>query len=250
MALESGGKMHAKILVIDDDPGLVTLLCLGLERNGFEVFSATDGKEGLRMAYEAQPDAIILDIIMPGLDGWTVCQRLRAMSDAPIILLTAKNDQRDVVHGLSLGADDYVTKPCSFDELRARLHTAIRRARSARRDTWERAYDDGHLRINLADGTVVRDGREINLTPIESRMLSYLVSQRGRVVPHQELLAAVWGPEYESETDYLSVYICYLRRKIEDDPSNPRYIHTRWGKGYMFLGCHDPSHVQDGQARV
>ena len=228
--------MNKKILVVDDDTGLLTLLQLGLEREGFTVVTADNGKDGLRRAYKIRPDVVILDIAMPGMDGWQVCQRLRNMCDTPIIMLTARSDQKDVLKGFSLGVDDYLTKPCSFEELKARIYTVLRRARAGSDDTWRDVYDDGILRIDLKDGTVTRQGQVLNLTPTESRLLLCLVGRKGQIVPHRELLVSVWGPEYAEEVGYLSVYIRYLRRKVEDDPSNPRYIHTRWGVGYYFAG--------------
>jgi len=228
--------MKEKILVIDDDSGLLTLLRLGLEREEFSVITANSGKEGLRQAYETHPDVIILDIMMPEMDGWLTCQRLRNICDTPIIMLTAKTDRVDVLKGLSLGADDYLTKPCSFDELKARIRTVLRRSQGGSRNGWQDVYDDGSLHIDLREGTITRQGEAISLTPTESRLLLYLVSQNGRIVPHRELLTSVWGPEYAEEVGYLSVYVRYLRRKIEDDPSNPRYIRTRWGMGYYFAG--------------
>ncbi len=228
--------MNEKVLVIDDDSGLLTLLRLGLERDGFTVITASSGKEGLRRAYETRPDVIILDIMMPEMDGWLTCQRLRTMCDTPIIMLTARANRTEVLKGLSLGADDYLTKPCSFDELKARVRTVLRRAQAGPSDDWRSVYDDGNLCVDLKEGTVMWRGEAVHLTPIESRLLMYLVSQKGRIVPHRELLTSVWGPEYAEEVGYLSVYIRYLRRKIEDDPSNPRYIHTRWRMGYYFAG--------------
>jgi two-component system KDP operon response regulator KdpE len=228
--------MNENILVIDDDSGLLTLLRLGLEREGFAVTTAESGKEGLRRAYETRPDVIILDVSMPEMDGWATCQRLRSICDTPIIMLSARQDQADILKGLSLGADDYLTKPCSFDELKARIRTVLRRTRVDSGDTWRATYDDGSLHIDLKDGTVTRQGEGVHLTPTESRLLMYLVSQKGRIVPHRELLISVWGPEYAEEVGYLSVYIRYLRQKIEDDPSNPRYIRTRWRMGYYFAG--------------
>jgi len=226
--------MSQRILVIDDDPELLTLLRLGLERRGFAVITADNGKEGIRRAYETRPDVIILDIMMPEMDGWLTCQRLRHMCDTPIIMLTARTGQADVIKGLSLGADDYLTKPCSFDELGARICTMLRRARGDLADAWRTLYDDGNLQVDLADETVLRRGEPIHLTPTESRLLMYLVSQSGRVVPHSELLISVWGPEYVEEVGYLSVYIRYVRQKIEEDPSNPRYVRTRRRLGYYF----------------
>jgi len=228
--------MDGKILVIDDDSGLLTLLKLGLEREGFMVTVANDGKDGLRKAYEFQPDLVILDVMMPEMDGWTTCQRLRHVCDTPIIILSAKLTQADIVKGLSLGADDYVTKPCSFDELKARIYAVLRRVNPSTQKAWRAAYDDGTLYISFADGIVKRQDELISLTPTELRLLMYLVSQKGRVVPHKELLMNVWGPEYADEVGYLSVYIRYLRRKLETDPENPNYIRTHWGTGYYFSG--------------
>jgi two-component system KDP operon response regulator KdpE len=226
--------MKEKILVIDDDVGLLTLLQLGLERDGFSVTIAKDGKEGLRKAYDVRPDAIILDIMMAEMDGWVTCQRLRHVCDTPIIMLTAKSSSKDIIKGLSLGADDYLTKPCSFEELKARIRTVIRRNGKNDRNDRRIICDDGELQIDLADGTAMRDGKVVDLTPTESKLLMYLVSNRGRIIPHKELLTNVWGPEYAEEVRYLSVYIRYLRQKLEDDPANPRYIRTRWKVGYYF----------------
>jgi DNA-binding response OmpR family regulator len=228
--------MDEKVLVIDNDPGLLTLLKLGLERDGFTVYTVASGQEGLRQAYEIHPDVIILDIMMPDMDGWTTCQRLRNICDTPIIMLTAKTSQMDVLKGLSLGADDYLAKPCSLDELKARIRTVLRRTGGRKSESWQLVYDDGNLRIDLRDGAVMLQGKIVDLTPTESRLLLYLVSQKGRIVPHKELLTSVWGPEYAKEVGYLSVYVRYLRRKIEDDPEHPAYIRTRWGVGYYFAG--------------
>lgn len=244
--------MNEKVLVVDDDTGLLTLLQLGLEREGFTVITADNGKDGLRRAYETRPDVVILDIAMPEMDGWQVCQRLRHMCDTPIIMLTARSDQKDVLRGFSLGVDDYLTKPCSFDELKARICTVLRRAKSASHDdAWRDVYDDGTLYIDLRDGTVMRRGEVINLTPTESRLLLCLVGRKGQIVSHGELLTSVWGPEYAEEVGYLSVYIRYLRRKVEEDPSDPRYIHTRWGVGYYFAsnGTLHPEHNGAGVER-
>lgn len=228
--------MKPRLLVIDDDPGLLTLLRLGLEQEGFQITTASDGKEGLRKAYEIRPDVIILDVMMAEMDGWTTCQRLRQVCDTPIIMLTASAGESDVVKGLVLGADDYLTKPCSFDELKIRIHAILRRERRAPRTDAYAVYDDANLRIDLRSGTVTRRGQAVALTPTELRLLMSLVSRRGHVVGHEELLTSVWGPEYAKDIGYLSVYIRYLRQKIEDDPASPRYIRTRWKVGYYFAG--------------
>ena len=221
VGLEGDVDMANKILVIDDDSGLLTLLKMGLEREGFSVATAKSGKEGLRKAYETRPDAIILDIMMAEMDGWTTCQRLRHICDTPIIMLTAKSSGKDVIKGLSMGADDYISKPCSFDELKARIYTILRRNGQRPPSVQEDSYDDGVLAIDLRTRVVKRRGQVVELTPTESKLLMYLVSRRGRITPHKELLINVWGLEYAGEVKYLSVYIRYLRQKIEDDPSNP-----------------------------
>jgi two-component system KDP operon response regulator KdpE len=228
--------MNEKVLLIDDDAGLLTLLQLGLEREGFSVITARNGKEGVRLAYENRPDVIVLDIMMAEMDGWTTCQRLRHVCDTPIIMLTARTGGDDIIKGLSLGADDYLTKPCSFDELKARIRAVLRRSGEPAREDLQNIYSDGNLHVDLRDGTVRRHEQIVELTPTESRLLMYLASQRGRIVPHKELLINVWGPEYAKEMGYLSVYIRYLRQKIEDDPAHPRYICTRWKVGYYFAG--------------
>jgi DNA-binding response OmpR family regulator len=228
--------MAEKVLVIDDDSGLLTFLQLGLKREGFDVYIVNNGKEGLQQAYELHPDVIILDVMMPDMDGWTTCQRLRHVCDTPIIMLTAKTEIPDVVKGLSLGADDYITKPCSFEELKARINSILRRVNIANNASWRSVYDDGNLRIDLETGVVSRQGEIIELTDTESRLLLYLVSQKDRIVPHKELLTKVWGPQYAKEVGYLSVYIRYIRLKLEDDPSNPTYVRKRWGMGYYFTG--------------
>jgi two-component system KDP operon response regulator KdpE len=238
--VEVRGMAAEKVLAIDDDPGLLVVLRMGLEKEGFEVITAGSGLEGLRRAYETHPDVIILDVMMPDVSGWETCQKLRRVCDTPIIMLTAKSEPADVLKGLSLGADDYINKPCSFDELKARIRTVIRRGRTNARENWESVYDDGYLRIDLAHGMVTKAGTPVDLTPTESSLLMCLVSKRGCIVSHKELLTSVWGPEYADETRYLSVYIRYLRQKIEDDPSNPSYIRTRWRVGYYFADAGVP----------
>lgn len=228
--------MATKILVIDDDSGLRTLLKIGLERDGYEVVTASGGEEGLRMAYAEHPDAVILDVMMPKIDGWTVCQRLRQLCDNPIVMLTARASSQDVVKGLNLGADEYIVKPCSLREIQARLRKALERRAQTPAEDRDCAWEDGSLHIDTATGTVTRDGQSIDLTPTESRLLNYLVDHRGRIASHKELLSHVWGPQYASEVKYLSVYIRYLREKIEADPSNPCYILTKHRVGYYFAG--------------
>ena len=233
--------MNETVLFVDDDAGLRTLMKLGLEREGFGVITAENGQEGIRKAYQHRPDAIILDVMMDEMDGWTACQRLRQVTDTPIIMLTARTDENDVVKGLSMGADDYLAKPCSFAELKARIQALLRRRSTPTPDRDLGIFDDGHLSVDVRRSVVLRQGKEISLSPTESRLLMYLVSQRGRIIPHSELLIKVWGSEYAKEMSYLAVYIRYLRLKLEDNPSHPKYIRTRWKVGYYFGGAENMS---------
>lgn len=223
-----------KVLAIDDDTSLLALLKIGLEREGFQVTTARSGEDGLRKAYALHPDAVILDVLMPQMDGWTTCQRLRQVCDTPVIMLTARSNKEELVKGLSLGADDYLTKPCSFEELKARIRSACRRRSQRLAREPSAVYDDGNLYVNLVNAEVRLQGEVIHLTPTESRLMMYLVSHAGAIVPHRELLINVWGPEYAGETKYLGVYIRYLRKKVEADPSHPVYIQTKHRVGYCF----------------
>lgn len=228
--------MSEKALVIDEDPGLLTLLRFGLEQDGFTVMTEEDGQQALKTAYDSHPDIVILDVAMEQSDGWALCRRLRYLSDVPIIILSANADERDVIKALSLGADEYLTKPRGLEELKARVRAVLRRARMSRKQAWQPVYEDGDLHIDVLNATVARGDEIVHLTPTESRLLMCLVSRRGEVVSHRELLVNAWGQEYAEAVDYLSVYIRYLREKVEENPSEPRYIRTRWGIGYYFAG--------------
>jgi DNA-binding response OmpR family regulator len=224
------------ILVIDDDPDLTVMLKAQLERNRHRVVVASSGREGLQKAYQARPDLILLDIMMPGMDGWEVCRRLRELSSVPIIMLTAANMQGDVVKGLESGADDYLTKPFSAVELEARIQAVLRRSSAANGGGKSRSsfYSNGYLTIDFDRRIVKVRGDKVDLTPTEFDLLSCLVRNEGRVLPHRYLLSEVWGPEYADEVDYVKLYIRYLRLKIEENPSEPVYIQTEWGVGYRF----------------
>jgi two-component system, OmpR family, KDP operon response regulator KdpE len=222
-----------KLLIIEDDITLSRLLGGHLQSRGYEVMTATGGAEGLRLAREAMPDLVILDVMMPGMDGLEVCRHLRATSTVPILMLTAKGAQEDVIQGLELGADDYLKKPFDLRELELRIKAILRRSEEGPGDQ-ANVYDDGSLRVDLERRLVLRQGQRVHLTPTEFRLLSYLLRHKGRVVPHEELLTEVWGPEYIQETANLSVYVRYLREKLESAPGDPRYIFTEWGIGYRF----------------
>jgi DNA-binding response OmpR family regulator len=222
-----------KLLIIEDDITLNSLLAGHLRSLGYTVHTATGGSEGISMVEKAKPDLVVLDIMMPGMDGWEVCRRLRSTSTVPILILTAKGAQEDVIQGLQMGADDYLKKPFDLREVELRIDAILRRSKAALEDQRD-VYDDGNLRVDLGHRVVARQGQTVHLTPTEFRLLSYLLRQRGRVVPHAELLTEVWGPEYIQDTANLSVYVRYLREKLESVPGEPRYICTEWGVGYRF----------------
>lgn len=228
--------MQQTILVIDDDPDLRLMLKAQLERRKHRVVVASSGRDGLQKAYQARPDLVILDIMMPGMDGWEVCRRLRELSSVPIIMLTARNMQGDVVKGLESGADDYLVKPFSTVELDARIQAVLRRSGGSDGAGISRTsfYSNGYLTIDFDRRIVKVENTSIDLTPTEFKLLSCLVRNEGRVLPHRYLLTEVWGPEYADEVDYVKLYIRYLRLKLEEDPSDPIYIQTEWGIGYRF----------------
>ena len=225
--------MAEKILVIDDEETTVQLITILLERRGYEVIKAYRAEDGLRKAYHTHPDLVLLDIMMPEMDGWEVCRRLRELSDVPIIFLTARGEIRDVVKGLEMGADDYIVKPYDNDELVARIRAHLRRA-PAPSIPEELAFDGGDFRVNFLNREVRVRGRLVHLTPKEFNLLAVLVREAGRVITRQELVTAAWGAEYADATDSLKLYIHYLRQKIEEDPEHPQYILTSRGVGYRF----------------
>ncbi len=225
--------MAEKILVIDDEETTVQLITILLERRGYEVIKAYRAEDGLRKAYRTHPDLVLLDIMMPEMDGWEVCRRLRELSDVPIIFLTARGEIRDVVKGLEMGADDYIVKPYDNDELVARIRAHLRRA-PAPSISEELAFDGGDFRVNFLNREVRVRGRPVHLTPKEFNLLAVLVREAGRVITRQELVTVAWGAEYADATDSLKLYIHYLRQKIEEDPEHPQYILTSRGVGYRF----------------
>jgi two-component system KDP operon response regulator KdpE len=224
--------MPERILVIDDDHVYGELLKIGLEQMGYEVDLACNAAEGLRQAFQDRPDLIILDIVMPGLDGWQTCQRFREMTDLPILMLTALDSEDNIIKGLDLGADDYLVKPVSIEVLAARIRALLRRTAGSSPTPGSTHRAQG-LTIDIDKRTVTRDGKRIDLSPTEFRLLECLVSNKGRSVSREFLLEKVWGPGVE-EIGYLKLYISYLRRKIEVDPANPKLILTEWGYGYRF----------------
>jgi DNA-binding response OmpR family regulator len=222
------------ILVAEDNPKQLKLVYFNLEREGYRVVTASDGVNALKLAEAQKPDLLVLDIMMPGLDGIEVCRRVREFSTAPIILLTAKDAEEDKVLGLDSGADDYVTKPYLPRELLARINAQLRRSKDYTREDAQPSFTTGTLTVDFAQHQASIEGRPVNLTPTEYRILAYLARNAGRVVTQPDLLSKVWGPEYKDEAHLLRVNIARLRQKVESDPGHPRYILTRPGIGYTL----------------
>jgi len=229
--------MVKKILVVDDDAALVRLFDQILTGKGYEVLKASNGQEALRLFFAQKPDLVLLDIVMPEMDGWQTCSRIRELSDVPIIMLTGQQkNEDDVVRGLDYGADDYLLKPVGSRELLARVRAILRRAELPPAPDVERrvTYSDDYLAVDIAERRVMVNGKRVKLTPIEFRLLALLVENAGRILTHQQLLEKVWGWEYADDLDYVRIYISHLRRKIEPEPAQPRYIITEPGVGYYF----------------
>lgn len=225
------------ILAADDDPQLLRLITRNLQLEGYDVLAASDGQQALELIENNAPDLVLLDVMMPRMDGFTVCYRVREFSSVPIIIITARGQDQDKVRGLDLGADDYLTKPFSVDELLARVRAVIRRSQFTAREFTQglRATTaTGSLVIDYSQHIVTLNGHEIALTPTEYRIISYLAQNVGRVVTQDLLLEHVWGPEYLGESHMLQVNINRLRHKLEVDATQPHYILTKVGVGYSL----------------
>ncbi|HEY7342704.1 MAG TPA: response regulator transcription factor [Ktedonobacterales bacterium] len=225
------------ILAADDDPQILRLIARNLQLEDYDVVTATDGQEALERLEAQKFDLAILDVMMPKLDGFTVCARVREFSSVPIIMVTARGQDQDKIHGLDLGADDYLTKPFSVEELLARVRSVLRRSQFAANQEGQNVRPVvvmGGLSIDFAQHRVTLDEQEIELTPIEYRLLAYLAQNAGRVVTQDLLLEHVWGEEYIGESHLLQVNMNRLRRKIEADPAHPRYVITKMGVGYYL----------------
>ncbi len=227
-----------KILVVDDAPEVIEAVTVSftLQWREVEVLGATDGERGLDLVEQARPDLVLLDIAMPGLDGYETLRRLREFSDVPVIMLTARDGVLDKVKGLELGADDYVTKPFDHLELLARVKALLRRLAMPAPVSRAPSFASGDLTVDFASQQVRLRGAPVSLTPVEYKLLYHLVRNAGHVLRHETLLAKVWGREYVDEVDYLRVYIRRLRRKLEANPEQPVYILTERGVGYRFRG--------------
>jgi two-component system KDP operon response regulator KdpE len=221
------------VLVAEDEPHIARALQINLSVRGYEVITAPDGATALRLAAEARPDLVVLDLGLPDIDGIDVIAGLRGWTKVPIVVLSARTDSDSKVRSLDAGADDYITKPFGMDELLARLRVALRRAAETPSD--DPIVDTGSFTVDLARTKVWRDGSEIHLTPTEWGLLEALVRNEGHMVTQKQLLQSVWGPEHDTDSHYLRVYVGQLRRKLEPDPASPRHLITELGMGYRFV---------------
>jgi DNA-binding response OmpR family regulator len=223
-----------RILTVEDDERIRTALRLALEDEGWEVDEVASGEEALVAFGRVPADVVLVDIMLPGIDGFDICRAIRKSSDVPIVMITARSDTHDVVAGLEAGADDYLTKPFSPRELVSRIRALFRRIEATEPPRLQSVVVDDWLTINFDQSLVIADGREKHLRPTEYRLLYQLVNNSGQLISHDTLLERVWGPEYKGEHQYVRTYVTYLRQKLERDPRNPEYILSERGLGYRF----------------
>lgn len=223
---------HTKVLFIDDEPNIFEPLSVLMSLSGYELCYAASGGEGLRLVDECQPDIVLLDVNMPGMNGWETCKRIREKSSVPIIMLSARKEETDILHGFHLGVDDYLTKPFSFAILQARLKAVLSRAQP--QFSAQEVYTSEDLTINYNRKHVTVDGSSVELTPTEYRLLEVLSKHAHRTIPIPRLLSEVWGPNYAGEPQHVKQFIWLLRKKIEANPEQPKHLITRRGFGYRF----------------
>jgi DNA-binding response OmpR family regulator len=223
-----------RILAVDDEPLYQHLLKVNLEKEGYEVITANNGEEALDLISQRHPDLVIMDIMMPKLDGITTSERIRQFSNVPIIILTARGEEQDRVRGLNIGADDYVVKPFSATEVIARVRAVLRRTTNAEQATQNRYFTHGNLKIDFARAEVWKDNKAVFLSATEYRLLIQFAHHVGQVLTAEELLMAIWGPQYREDKEILWVSIARLRQKLEDNPHSPQHIVTRAGLGYLM----------------
>lgn len=229
--------MAKKVLVVDDEKLIVKGIRFSLEQDGMEVECAYDGEEALRLATEHAYDMILLDLMLPRMDGFEVCQRIREFSDVPIVMLTAKGDDMDKILGLEYGADDYITKPFNILEVKARIKAIMRRTGAKKAaPVKERVIENGDLKLDLDSRRLFILGREVNLTAREFELLELFVTNQNKVFSREKLLQLVWGADYPGDVRTVDVHVRRLREKIETNPSEPKYVHTKWGVGYYYRG--------------
>ena len=228
------------ILVVDDEPRMVRFVKMNLDLEGYFTLEANNGMQAIEKVRDFSPALVLLDVEMPGMDGFETLKRIRQMSDAAVIMLTVRSDEDDKIKGLDLGADDYITKPFSPRELSSRLRAVLRRFETPNRLDKQIVRIDDRLQVDLQRRDVIVQGERINLRPTEYRLLYHLIQNAGWVVPHETLLTKVWGPEYVNDNHLLRLYITYLRKKIEPNLDEPRYIFTERGLGYRFIEIKPP----------
>jgi len=229
--------MAVKVLIIEDDPEMNRLLQLDLERHGYESHISTNGLDGLRMFHEIRPNLVVLDVALPMMDGLTVCQRIRELSNVPILIMTAHAvSEEEIAKGLNLGADEYMLKPIRNIEFHARVKALLRRAQLSDDEGTPIIYADDYLTVDVDARRVWVAGAETRLTPTEFKLLATFVRHKGQVLTFQQLLEQVWGYEYTTEHHYPRIYVSHLRRKIEPDAKTPTYIQNEYGIGYRFTG--------------
>jgi two-component system, OmpR family, KDP operon response regulator KdpE len=230
--------MAIKVLIVEDDPEMSRLLQLELQQHGYEVFTAVTGLEGLRSFHEIRPNLVVLDVVLPMMDGYTVCQRIRELSTVPIVMITATAiSEEEISKGLDLGADEYMMKPLRYLEFHARVRAILRRVSLANEEfTMPVMYSDDYLTVDVDARRVFVSGEEVRLTPTEFKLLATFVRHRGQVLTFQQILERVWGSEYATEHHYPRIYVSHLRRKIEPDVMTPTYIQNEYGIGYRFVG--------------
>ena len=226
---------EALILIIDDNQSLLDVVAMALENEGYRILAAGDGQTGLEMFWQHNPDLVILDIMMPGMDGWQVCNKLKSTSGVPLILLTVLEQEKDIIRGLEEGADDYVSKPFSVRELLGRVQALLRRAQMLEEKLEKKNSITHNFRLVPNNQQVIVDGRVIRLTSTEFSLLYALIDNAGQVISYHDLLCKVWGQEYKANVRQLKVYIYYLRQKLENDPRNPCYIINERGRGYRLV---------------
>ncbi len=226
--------LNRRILIVEDERRMARFIRLNLEHDGFQVIEATEGQQAIEQLRENLPHVVLLDIMLPDIDGFEVLSLIRESSDVPVIMLTAKGEEDDRVRGLELGADDYVTKPFSPRELVSRVRAVLRRSEAVRGSTHGLIEIDDRLKVDFDRRRVWVDGNLVKLRPTEYRLLYHLVQNAGWVMTHDQILVKVWGYEYRDEPHYVRLYVNYLRQKLEEDPSKPKYILTERGVGYRF----------------
>ena len=224
-----------RILVVDDEERIVRMIRLNLEHDGFTVIEANNGMQAINQIREKLPNLVILDVMMPGIDGYETLSLIRETSQVPVIMLTVKSEEEDRIYGLELGADDYITKPFSPRELVSRIKAVLRRTENRSPDEEDVIRVDDRLTLDFGKREIWLDGELVKLRPTEYRLLYHLVKNAGWVMTYDQILAKVWGYEYRDETHYVRLYVNYLRQKLEKDPANPKYILTERGVGYRFV---------------